>query len=429
MNKSFWAGGIKSAPAWAGSASRIGWRERPRPPDKEAKCTHRWRSKTWRLPTPEGASKNLHRRVGKIGWLGAALLLWLTPTPLAAQQMTIGTPFRTVQEGFFEQIGVQWALQGRNWFAQFGGADLAQPAFGGFQPGAGLQAGWGFGGPGWSGQVQFSAAQGNTRTMTSGTPSVTVMNGAVGYVADTSLSPFVIGLIPVVGSGGLSPWVGMAPGVRVAGPQMPAWAPVPGTSKVDRFLAEGGQSGGGLNSSGQSGSRQSRSGPIGSIGPDRSTGRNSRDMGVLGGQIGPKEPEPGWEKIGFGGPEIPEGLPASRIFASPAGLPDSPRRNFPQPDASVDGSATRLAQAQQSSAAQAAPSVAEARALREAELQQAHQEALQYFQRGQEAEQAGKLNLARIYYRMAAQRASGDLKHQIQIRLSTLPSATAGKGP
>lgn len=297
----------------------------------------------------------MRRRRGLAGWaaVGGGWMVWVWAASALGQQMTIGAPFSTVREGFFEHIGTQWALQGRNWFAQFGGADLARPTIGGFQPGAGIQGGFGFGGPGWNGQWQFTAGQGNTRTFTSGSPSVTVMNGATGYVADVSLSPFVIGLIPVVGTGGLSPWVGAAPGMRVAGPQPVPWVPAPGSSKAARFLADGGSS--------------------------------SPPGGANAAQVGSSRP------------------------AAPA---RDPRE-------------ARLAEAQQSSAGQAAPSVAEARALRQAETQQANQEALEWFQRGQQAEQEGKPKVAIIYYRMAAQRASGELKQQTLARLAALQSASS----
>ncbi len=300
-----------------------------------------------------------------VGWVAGGIS-WMVygmgTEALWAQQMTIGTPFHTIQEGFFEHIGVQWALQGRNWSIQFGGADLAQPTIGGFQPGAGIQGGFQFGGPGWSGQLQFSAAQGNTRTVTSTTPMVTIMNGATGYVADTSVSPFVIGLIPVVGAGGLSPWVGTLPGVRVAGPQMPAWISVPGTSKVERFLAESG----------------------------------SISL--------PKAPSSPRLRSNLQGPAPKNASP--------------PKKPTPMKDAHLD----RLRHAQQSTAGQPVLSVAEAKALRQAEDQQANQKALELFQRGQQAEQDGKTNLAILYYRMAAEHATGPLKEQIQARLAELQS-------
>jgi len=208
------------------------------------------------------------------------------------------------------------------------------------------------------------------------------MYGASGYVADTSLSPFVIGLIPVVGAGGLAPWVGRVPGIGVP---MPTWGPVPGTSKVERFLADGG-----------------------SI---------CASMSV-------------WESGSAAGPAaaLPGGLPAPAGGGSRSGRP-----TLSVPEAKPlggtgtgeDESREQLRQAQQSTAGQAALSVAEARALRQAEVQQANQEALEFFHRGQQAEQAGKTSVALAYYRMAAQRATGDLKHQILARLANIKSASS----
>jgi hypothetical protein len=47
-------------------------------------------------------------------------------------------------------------------------------------------------------------------------------------------------------------------------------------------------------------------------------------------------------------------------------------------------------------------------------------EAESYFARGQKAESDGKPSVAKIYYQMAARRASGDLKQQAQARLDAL---------
>ncbi|MCS7303772.1 MAG: hypothetical protein NZ602_01515 [Thermoguttaceae bacterium] len=337
----------------------------------------------------------MERKSRRAGWLAGGVgwfVGWSAAIPLLAQQMTIGTPFRSIQEGFFEHIGVQWALQGRNWSIQFGGADLAQPSIGGFQPGAGIQGGFQFGGPGWTGQLQFSAGQGNTRTVTSATPSVTIMNGATGYVADTSLSPFVIGLIPVVGAGGLSPWVGTLPGIGIAGPPMPGWVPVPGTSKVERFLAEGDSR------------SPNRSSPPGGSGAG--LGSINPFAGGGGGLIGAAAPQPA----------------VSTHQVTPA--KDVQRETF---RTSTDPSLDRLSRAQQSTAGQPVLSVAEAKAIREAEIQQANQQAQEFFQRAQQAEQAGKIGLAATYYRMAAQRASGQLKQQILARLATLQSQSPAR--
>ncbi len=310
--------------------------------------------------------------------------LWFWAALGFGQQMTIGSPFHSAREGFFEQIGTQWSAQGRNWFVQFGGANLATPAFGGFQPGAGVQGGFALGGRGWSGQFQFSAAQGNTRTLTSATPSGTVINGAYGYVADTSVSPFVIGLIPVVGAGGVGPWVGTMPGVLAPGPMGPAWVPVPGSSKVERFLAD------------RPLEKKEKEAPVGALGGDSDLGKGRpkvRDSAVAG----------------FPRQDAPLGGTTWSGFAD----------RSPSP-AEVDSSVDRLAEARQSTAGQAVLSVAEARALHETETQQAGQEVLQWYKQGRKAEEAGKPNVAAIYYRMAARRATGPLQQEILARLKAL---------
>ena len=47
-------------------------------------------------------------------------------------------------------------------------------------------------------------------------------------------------------------------------------------------------------------------------------------------------------------------------------------------------------------------------------------EADSFFARGQRAEADGKPNVAKIYYQMAARRATGDLKQQVQARLDAV---------
>jgi hypothetical protein len=82
-----------------------------------------------------------------------------------------------------------------------------------------------------------------------------------------------------------------------------------------------------------------------------------------------------------------------------------------------------LAAAQESSAGRAAPSVAQARRIRQAEQQASRDEALLDFQRGQNAEQEGSLGAARVYYQMAARKAEGPLRQQIQERLDAIKTA------
>lgn len=72
----------------------------------------------------------------------------------------------------------------------------------------------------------------------------------------------------------------------------------------------------------------------------------------------------------------------------------------------------------------AAMSVAELRAKHLRQQQTQHEEALSFFERGQNAEAAGKANVARIYYQMAARRAGGELKDRIAARLEAVGGST-----
>ena len=74
------------------------------------------------------------------------------------------------------------------------------------------------------------------------------------------------------------------------------------------------------------------------------------------------------------------------------------------------------------------PSVEEIRRQRRLE-----QEARDFFERGQAAEDAGKANIARIYFQMAAKRASGNFKDEVLAKLDAIrreqTPKLAGKGP
>lgn len=142
-----------------------------------------------------------------------------------AQQVTVGTPMNNGGSSFYENFGFGWGFN----------IPTGNPAGGGvvgFGPNGPQQGiGFGFGGPGnvpfglgnanpanLGFQVggngaragfNFFADQGSSTTLSSQTPMLTVMNGQQGFFASTIQRPFVTGLIPVVGDGG----VGYAPTV------------------------------------------------------------------------------------------------------------------------------------------------------------------------------------------------------------------------
>jgi general secretion pathway protein D len=79
-----------------------------------------------------------------------------------------------------------------------GSYTLAVPQFGGFNPSAGASIGFAI-----LSEIEayffINAAQGDQRTNVLQAPKVTLFNGQMAFVSDTSQSPFVISVIPVVG--------------------------------------------------------------------------------------------------------------------------------------------------------------------------------------------------------------------------------------
>jgi hypothetical protein len=93
--------------------------------------------------------------------------------------------------------------------------------------------------------------------------------------------------------------------------------------------------------------------------------------------------------------------------------------------AAKDAWQRKLEAAQAGSARPSVMSVAQLRAQHVREEQARGDEARQWYERGQGAEAAGKSNVARVYYQMAARRAGGELKEQIAARLASLASPPA----
>jgi len=122
-----------------------------------------------------------------------------------AQQATIGTPFRSNRDSFFENNSINWSGNYRGVTFSYGGGALARPQFGSPDNNAGLTANFGFAGK--NGQINFATnfSQGYRQASTTQTPSVTIMNGQTGYMSDTSQTPYVISVVPVVGAFPVSP--------------------------------------------------------------------------------------------------------------------------------------------------------------------------------------------------------------------------------
>jgi len=309
-----------------------------------------------------------------------ACLMFLATDGLT-QQVTVSTPFQSLSDSFFENMGTSWGLSGRNWHASFGGSPIqAAPSFGGFDPNAGANLGFNWRSGGAGGFFNGNFSQGNRRSFVTQVPSVTLQNGVPGYISDSSYTPFVMSYVPVVGG---FPMVGTYNPVP---PFAPSMVPSPGGSGVgrdavvnalERARAERAQKER-MQEEALADAEAARMNP-----PARPNAQNRHgndDLVLIG-----------------------AALPAAQAAESAS-----------------DGPARKLAAARASSAGRPVPSVAEARRLHAAEQAGEKSEALAYLERGRNAEAIGKPNVAKVYYQMAARRASGNLRDQILARLNAL---------
>ncbi len=272
------------------------------------------------------------------------VLIWLlVPNATTAQQVTVGTPFHGASDSFFEHIGTNWGFNFKGVGVQFGNPNMAAPQFGGFDPAAGINGGFGFGGGGRSGFFNFGAQQGFRQSFVSQTPSLTLTNGYPGFISDSSLSPFVIGYVPVVAGFPVVPM----PYANTAFPGQPVLTP------------------GGLFST----------------------------------------IEPGNDRIATMRRQLAKGRTAARREVADVEPAAPPGRSEP------------------SSASRSAPSVAEARLMHRRERTKKATQARALYEQALTAEEDGKPNVAKIYYRMAAKRAPDELRQMIESRLRMIDMA------
>jgi hypothetical protein len=290
-----------------------------------------------------------------------------------AQQVTVGTPFNTISDSFYESTNLSWGLSGRGWSFRFGGGGV--PAYGGYNPSAAANFGWGFQHGNLNGWFAGSMGQGCRRGIVSQTPSITLTDGVPGYVSDSSQSPFVMGVVPVVGN---CPTFNGAPTLASLNPTLPppvlpnsraaeAWQNAVAGAQAQRDAAEAQQVVAQAN---------------------RAANRPAERRG---------------EK-----PDLQDDL----VLMGPAAQ-----------DAAQDNPGASLKASGESSAARPAPSVAEARRRYEAEQAEAGPQVVEYLERARHAEAMGKPAVARQYYQMAYRRASGSQRDEIRAKLLTLPAS------
>jgi len=295
------------------------------------------------------------------------------------QQVSVSAPFRQVNESFFERIGISWGFNAPGVNFAFNSAGLAQPPFGGYDPQAGLRTAflvaWPGGKNAW---FNIEASQGFRRSVVTETPIITLWNGQPGFFADSSVTPFVISYIPVVGG---------FPSVISLDPRLPPVFPEtyggfldgdgahqtnPGAAALRQKLAQSQQ---------QSQIQQ------------HDQQREQRPDQPPGQQRGQRREDDLREHSG------------GRTDGTPSPVRLSPTTAEP---------------VQPSSAALPAPSVAEARKLHAQQQEAAQQEAAALVERARAAEAAGKPQLAKVYYEMAARRATGQLKQEVLQKLEAM---------
>lgn len=292
--------------------------------------------------------------------------LCFAPSAGSAQQFALSTPFNTLNDNFFERIGMGFGFQlqganpasgrgvvgfgpgginpGGNIVFSQGGFNSALPQFGGHDANTDATLGFGLVKGGNGAFFNLAAGQGSTRSMTNQTPVIVLPNGVQGTISDTSQTPFVTSVIPVVGSGfgpsdfGLG---GSGGGVRWVSPLQ---------DRMERFYEL---------------QRQKKS---------SSAQRAEAAALELGNENLSRE-----EKLS---------LKADASRGSSAGYGDL--------------------------------SVAEIKSQQAAEVAAKQQELAGLMERAKGAEEAGKANVAKIYYRQALARATGDLREEIQSKLQTL---------
>lgn len=161
---------------------------------------------------------------------------------LQDQQVRIGTRFTTLNDSFYERIGVGFGFdiagadpaggrgvigldplgqptsQGQIEFRQ-GGAGSATPPFGGHDPASDGTVGFAAAGDEGALFFNFFGGQGSTRSLVTQEPIIVIPSGGNGTFSDTSQTPFVTGVIPVVGAPNMQAITGYGYGPVFQSPQ------------------------------------------------------------------------------------------------------------------------------------------------------------------------------------------------------------------
>ncbi len=144
----------------------------------------------------------------KYSFLCIGVVIWGVGSGLSAQQIQVSGPLSSAGSSFHENFGVNFGFGfgGGGMSRQAPGVTFSQnnavrPAFGGFDPNSGARFGFSNrNGDGGGFSLGFNFSEGNSRILNSVSPSITIPNGGFGSLTAGRFSPFVTGVIPVVGT-------------------------------------------------------------------------------------------------------------------------------------------------------------------------------------------------------------------------------------
>jgi hypothetical protein len=281
--------------------------------------------------------------------------------------VTIHSPFHTAQDSFFEQSQINWSGNWRGATFSFGGGALAVPQFGTPDKSAGLSTAFAINNKDLQLNFSFNYGAGYRQSLVTQNPSVTIMNGQQGFFSDTSQTPFVVSVVPVVGAFPAAPPPAVDPAVNPnVDPRVQAMLDARADAQMhaDAQAAAQAQAGGVI----------------------RPLPQNQR----------------------------PNNLAPQHDKAKDAAAPGP---FVPDPG---DAAAARLNEAEKSTAGRPALSVAEAKKLHQQEVAAAEEEQAALMVRAQALEEDGKPNVAKIYYQRVAKHATGALQQQAKQKLYEL---------
>jgi len=293
-------------------------------------------------------------------------------------QVQITTPFHSLNDSYYERIGVDFDFSfkpggnvvgldlfgnptsdGRIHFNQ-GGFDSALPQFGGHDASTDATFGFGSAGGRFSPSLRFALGQGSNRSHVMQAPTVVMHDGQRGFVNDTSMRPFVTSVIPVVGA-------------RL--PNIPMMPPSPPISPVKQALARM--------------EAEKRLAQQAQPRAERKVPREQPRLDPFDDPVAARQDD-GALLLGKDRP-APEGDDKPLILKGPSGSVDEGKAESPEDNSQR----------------------AQADVVRQREIHSRVEKARGY-------EEAGKLDIAKIYYQQAAARADGELKIKLLEKIRSL---------